>query len=174
MCSILNPDVKAALIFTSDQLFHELMMHHHNYLLAKRFKNEDLHGVDPRYKETYFKHVESHNYAMLALTLCKVMEFHSAFRTHLPTDLRDELDSINARVARSRILHYRNKFVGHLFDSKTKLPINPKAIADYWKVLLDGQSEEEFRCWWWSTRNEPDLKSVAGLMARIEDRFRPD
>jgi hypothetical protein len=144
-------------------------MHHHNYIMARRLKDEPLPGQDPGYQAHYFRLVISHNYAMLALTLCKVMEFHAAFRSQLSNDLKEELDQINSRLAQSRILDYRNKYVGHLFDRKTRQPLPQTAILSYWEALLEGQSEEQFRAWWWSTRQEPELKSVAGLMARITD-----
>lgn len=162
-------DVKESLRFTSRQLFYELAMHHHHYIVTKQLSGRELPGQTPTAQAEYFRTVVSHNYAMLALTLCKVMEFHSAFRSYLPSDIRAELDAINSRIARSRILDYRNKFVGHLFDSKTRQPLDPNVIAEYWQVLLEGQSEDEFRRWWWSTRQESDLTSVAGLMVRIAD-----
>jgi hypothetical protein len=163
------PDAKSAIRYTSRQLFYELAIHHHHYLTTRRFRTEAIPGQDPEYQAHYANLVTSHNYAMLALTLCKVMEFHSAFRTRLQPGLRDELDKINSRIARSHIIDYRNKFVGHLFDSRTKLPLEPETIAKLWDALLEGQSEEEFRRWWWSKSDEPDLKSVAGLMVRIAD-----
>lgn len=165
----MEANIAATIETVARQLFHELAMHHHHYILARRFKNQPLPGQDPAYKDHYFGLVVSHNYAMLAMTLCKVMEFHGAFRPELPTELRSELDAINSRLARSRILDYRNKYVGHLFDAKTKNPLDPAAIIGYWEALLEGQSEEEFRAWWWSTIREPELKSVAGLMVRIAD-----
>jgi hypothetical protein len=137
--------------------------------MAREFKNRDLLGQSETNKAAYLKLLISHNYAMFVITLCKVMEFHSAFRKYLPPGIRDELDAINSRIARSRILDYRNKFVGHLFDSKTRKPLEPDAIMRYWDALLEGQTEEEFRCWWWSTIREPELTSVAGLMVRIAD-----
>jgi len=169
MQSIPAPDVKEALRFTSRQLFFELAMHHHNYIVTQQLQARQLPGQTSNDQARYFRTVVSHNYAMLALTLCKVMEFHGAFRQYLPESLRSELDAINSRIARSRILNYRNKFVGHLLDSKTKKPLDPGDIVSYWEALLDSQSEEEFRRWWWSTRQESDLNSVAGLMVRISD-----
>jgi hypothetical protein len=130
----LDPELNEAIGITSRQLFYELAMHHHNYLMAQRVKNEDLPGQEP---------------------------------DHLA--LRAELDLVNSRLARSRILDYRNKYVGHLFDRKTQRPLHPTAILSYWEALLDGQNEEQFRAWWWSIRQEPELRSVAGLMARIAD-----
>lgn len=164
-----KPDTKSAIRFTSRQLFYELAIHHHHYLATRRFRAEEMLGQDPEYQAHYANLVTSHNYAMLALTLCKVMEFHSAFRFELQSPFRDELDKINSRIARSRIIDYRNKFIGHLFDSETRQPLESGTIAKLWDTLLAGQSEEEFRRWWWSTRQEPDLKSVAGLMVRIAD-----
>lgn len=169
MSESLAPDTRSAISFTANQLFYEFAIHHHHYLAARRFRSEPLPDQDPEYQAHYASLVTSHNYAMLALTLCKVMEFHSAFRSHLRPDLREELDQINSRIARSRIIDYRNKFVGHLFDSRTKKPLDPDSIAKLWDALLGGQSEEDFRQWWWSTRKEPDLKSVGGLMVRIAD-----
>ena len=162
-------ETKESLRFTSRQLFYELAMHHHHYIVTKQLTARELPGQTPADQAEYFHTVVSHNYAMLALTLCKVMEFHSAFRSHLSPDLRGELDTINSRIARSRILDYRNKFVGHLFDSKTRRPLDPNMMVKYWEALLEGQSENEFRRWWWSTREESDLTSVAGLMVRIAD-----
>lgn len=144
-------------------------MHHHNYLITLRLKHEELADQDPAYIAHYFQLVVSHNYAGLALTLCKVMEFHNAFRDYLPEALRSELNFVNARLARSRILEYRNKYVGHLFDRKTKKPLDHQTISNYWTALLEGQNEEAFRAWWWSVRSEPELTSVAGIMARIAD-----
>lgn len=169
MPSLPTADVKNTLRFTSRQLFFELAMHHHNYIVTQQLRERELPGQTSEDQARYFRTVVSHNYAMLALTLCKVMEFHGAFRHYLPDQLRDELDAINSRVARSRILNYRNKFVGHLFDVRTKKPLEPGDIVSYWEALLEGQSEDEFRHWWWSTRQESDLKSVAGLMIRISD-----
>jgi hypothetical protein len=151
------------------QLFHELAMHHHNYVLTNRSRNEDLPGQDPEYLAHYFRLVTSHNYAMLALTLCKVMEFHTSFRRDLTEVHRAELDKINSRIARSKILEFRNRYVGHLFDKKTKMPLEPNAITAYWDALLDGQTEQQFRIWWWSTIREPELTSIAGLLVRIAD-----
>ena len=157
------------LSFTARQIFLELAMHHHSYIMARDFERRELPGQSDANKAAYLSSVVSHNYAMLAITLCKVMEFHSAFRKHLPPEMKTELDTINSRIARSRILDYRNKFVGHLLDRKTGKPLNPNAIIEYWEALLEGQTEEEFRRWWWSTIREPELTSVAGLMVRIAD-----
>jgi hypothetical protein len=169
MGSTLNSETKASIGIISRQIFYELAMHHHHYIMAGRFRNEELPGQDPEYQAHYFRLVVSQNYGMLALTLCKVMEFHTAFRSQIVADLRDELDSVNSRLARSRILDYRNKYVGHIFDRRTKKPLHPTAILGYWEALLEGQDEEQFRAWWWSTRREPELRSVAGLMVRIAD-----
>jgi len=163
------PEVRESIRFTSRQLFYEMAMHHHHYIVTRQLSGRELPGRDPADQAQYFRIVVSHNYAMLALTLCKVMEFHSAFRSYLAPDLREELDVINSRLARSRILDYRNKFVGHLFDSKTRQPLDQNAISSYWQALLEGQSEEDFRRWWWSNRQESDLKSVGGLLVRIAD-----
>ena len=171
MSRVPDPETAAALRFTSRQIFHELTMHHHSYIMAKGLKNRDLPGQSEANMAAYLKLVTSHNYAMLAITLCKVMEFHGAFREYLPTEMRKELDAINSRIARSRILDYRNKFVGHLFDSKTKKPLERDAIMKYWEALLEGQAEEDFRRWWWSTIREPELTSVAGLMVRIAEAY---
>jgi hypothetical protein len=169
MSSPLDPKTRAALRFTARQIFHELAMHHHNYLMAEAFTYQELPGQSQKNKAYYLRLVVSHNYAMLVITLCKVMEFHKAFRTILPPELKSELDAINSRIARSKILDYRNKFVGHLFDSKTREPLAQDAILKYWETLVGEQTQEEFRRWWWSTIREPELSSVAGLMIRIAD-----
>jgi hypothetical protein len=167
MLRVPDSDTRTALRLTSDQIFQELAMHHHSHIMARDFKNRNLPGQTPEVIAEYSRMVASHNYAMLAITLCKVMEFHKAFRIYLPAGLRAELDTINSRIAQSRILEYRNKVVGHLFDRKTGKPLDVHTIVKYWEALVGNQTEEEFRRWWWSTIHEPELVSVAGVMVRI-------
>lgn len=162
-----NSETSEAMRFTAHQLFHELAAHYHSYMLTQQLKDQELPGQSSDAQAHYFGIIVPYNYAMLALTLCKVMEFHTAFRRYLPDDLRAELDAINSRISKSGIINYRNKYVGHLFDKKTGKPLRLDKIMDYWNALLDSQTEEQFRKWWWSTRQEPSLKSVAGVMVLI-------
>jgi len=171
MAVVPDSETAAALHFTSRQIFFELAMHHHHYIMARELRNRELPGQSEAKRAAYLKLVISQNYAMLVITLCKVMEFHRAFREYIPDSMRGELDAINSRIARSRILEYRNKFVGHLFDLRTRKPLDPNVIMNYWEALLEGQAEEDFRRWWWSTIHEPELTSVAGLMVRIADSY---
>lgn len=163
----LDSETKETMKFTAHQLFHELTAHYHNYMLAQQLQDRELPRQSSDAQALYLGIIAPQNYAMLVLTLCKVMEFHTAFRQYLKDDLRTELDAINSRISKSGILSYRNKYVGHLFDKKTGKPLDPQKVLRYWDALLDGQTEAQFRKWWWSTRQEPELKSVAGVMVRI-------
>ena len=63
---------------------------------------------------------------------------------------------LNSPVS-SILADYRNKFVGHLFDKKTGKPLNePDGNHENWGSISEGQTEEEFCQWWWSTTVNPN------------------
>ena len=157
-------DKKATMAYLSHMLFNELAIHHHNFLLAEKMRNWNLSVPE---KERYWEIVDWHNFTMLAITLCKFMEFHKGFRPHLPGPLLRVFDNFNSQLIASGVQDFRNKFAGHIFDNKTGLPLTSTQLNDHVQRLVAGRSNEEFRKWWWHQRGEPQTASIAGSLVAL-------
>ena len=150
---------KEMILRTARSLFLEFAMHHHYYCTSKEFGRLELKTQD---REIYFNILESHNFTMLAITFCKTMEFYRAFHREIPSELKQSFKSINKRLELAKIQDFRNKFAGHLFDKETGKPLKDEDLQTYALRLLNGQTHDEFRSWWWPLRGEDLQKSVAG------------
>ena len=154
------------LAICSQNLFFELAAHAHHFKITNHLKAAEFTRIPSNDQEFYFNTVQSLNYSSLFITLCKVMELPRAFREILPENLKIRADLINSRLARSKILDFRNKYAGHLFDVTTKRPIQRDKLVEYIATLVHEDSEEQFRQWWWSNLGEPQ-DSVASTIHEI-------
>ena len=152
----------AEMVHCARQLLLELLVHSHNLIRDQQISDfaPDLPASD---KEMYFQIVKSQTYLALALTFCKFSEFHTKYRKRFPGHLIVHFDRINSRIAKSKILDLRNKFVGHLFDSKTGRPLPPEKIGEFYGTMFGTDTEDQFKKWWWSDLKE--LRSSDSMTA---------
>lgn len=150
------------MVHCARQLLLELLVHSHNLIRDQHFSDlaPELPADD---KAMYFQIVKSQTYLGLALTFCKFSEFHRRYRAQLPANLVDRFDRINSRIAQSKILDLRNKFVGHMFDGKTGKLLPPDKVGEFYGSILGTDNEEQFKAWWWSERR--DLRSGTSMTA---------
>ena len=117
----------------AQRIFNELAIHNHYSLTTDGFREWKLKAPDTH---IYWSLVDVHNFTMLAITLCKVIEFHAKFRRHLPHHLLAVFDSINSRLVTAGIQDFRNKFSGHLLDRNTGQPLRQEELESYMSRLL--------------------------------------
>lgn len=154
----------------SNRIMGELAIHRHHSMIARGMKNWKTPTLLAM-GHSYWAIVEQHNTTMLAVTLCKVMELHKAYRNHIPEPYRSRMDSINSDLLRRQIPILRNKYCGHIWDKRTKQPISFSELANLVQKFINGRTTEEVENWYWCSSGNIADGSIGGTLEALRDEL---
>ena len=106
----------------------------------------------------------------LVLGLTKWAEFYKKFNHLIPSDLKDDAKQILKTIERRKVIAFRNKCVGHIWDKETNRPLTNSEIMAMLNTMT-GNDIRGFLRW----VNNPDPseypKSVAGISEAIRNNI---
>lgn len=104
----------------------------------------------------------------LVLGLTKWAEFYDRFHDLIPAELKDEAKIIKRTIEARKVLDFRHKCVGHIWDNEKNRPLLNSEILDRLNKIMNDDARAFLR---WL--NNPDAaeypKSVAGISEAIRD-----
>lgn len=106
----------------------------------------------------------------LILGLTKWAEFYKKFHDLIPSELKDEAKQIIETIESRKVVEFRNKCVGHIWDKDTNRPlVNSEIMARI--ETITNKDIRSFLRW----LNNPDpaefRNSVAGISEAIRDKI---
>jgi hypothetical protein len=111
--------------------------------------------------------------SQMFLVLTKWVEFHARFSAIIPSDIAKPCRMLTREVRRRRVLEFRNKVLGHIWDKARGRPLtNPEIDAMVDSIVArDQQAFVD----WCASRTGEFPNSVASiidkLMARLQEKF---
>lgn len=106
----------------------------------------------------------------LIITLNKWLEFYDKYLNVLPNNLRQECKALTREIKRRKVVEFRNKCVGHIWDKSTKRPLYNSEINERLGNII-GDSISDFLYW----INNPDgneyPKTVVSIIEAVRDQL---
>ena len=107
----------------------------------------------------------STNMNSVILALCKWVEFYHSYAQTIPGDFTEENRKLKKTLDRLEIVDFRNKFIGHIVDRKTKSPLSVDEANEYYNKITGG-NRKQFLRW----LNDPKSNNdIVGLFERTRD-----
>lgn len=154
----------------ANRIMGELAIHRHHSMIARGMKNWKTPALLAQ-GQSYWAIVEQHNTTMLAVTLCKVIELHKAYRTYMPEPHRSRMDAINSDLLRRQVPILRNKYCGHIWDKHTKQPISLSELANLVQKFINGRTIEEVENWYWCSTGNLIDGSIGGALEALRNEL---
>ena len=108
----------------------------------------------------------------ILLSLAKLNEFYKNYNQCIPSHLHAHAKRIFQKEIESRgIIHFRNKVVGHIYDDKTKQPLEIADIENRLKKII-GADLNDFLSW--INNTDSNKESVVRLCEKIRDCISAD
>lgn len=106
----------------------------------------------------------------LILGLTKWAEFYKKFHDLIPSELKEPAKEIILTIENRKIIEFRNKFIGHIWDNETNRPLVHSEIMERLDKITN-YDIQGFLGW----LNNPDpnqyQNSVAGISEAIRDKI---
>ena len=106
----------------------------------------------------------------LVVTLSKWIELYDRYHRVIPQDVHDVARDLRKEIERRGIVEYRNKVVGHIWDTDERRPLTSNEVENWLDKILEPDIPT-FMLWVNDVEtNSPD--SVVNIVARTRDRIR--
>ncbi len=80
------------------------------------------------------------------LALYKLMEFYNKYKQNLPYKTKSEFKELFKALRQKKVNVFRNKYIGHIWDTDTGKPLTFDRIDEYVKIIM-GQKHQDFIRW---------------------------
>ena len=106
----------------------------------------------------------------LILELTKWAEFYKKFHYLIPIELKEQAKQIMRTIEERKIIDFRNKCVGHIWDNETNRPLVHSEIMERLNIITNNDIPEFLR---WLNNLDPNQyqNSVAGISEAIRDKI---
>lgn len=119
-----------------DRILQELTVSTNSFMLV------DVMARSSDWNEASIRSCKGVHLNSIILALCKYLEFYKAYRDVIPEEHLDSHGEINSKLCSLNITMFRNKFIGHVLDGKTKEPLSDKEANDFYHRLTEGNVDQ--------------------------------
>jgi len=102
------------------------------------FREWDVQFKAGRVPEMLMVNVQKICISHLVLGLCKFVEFYQRFHQIIPSEYRETCKNLVRDINRKGVIEFRNKCVGHIWDTRLQRPLIHSEIMARLGRLTDG------------------------------------
>lgn len=112
-------------------------------------------------------------YFHLILLLAKWAEFYDRYASVIPADCANDCRAVRQKIKTLGVTEFRNKCVGHIWDTGTKRPLTAKEISGY-MTAITGDDGVAFLHWINSPNDNAYPRTVVSVISHVRDRLKAE
>jgi hypothetical protein len=109
----------------------------------------------------------------IILSLTKYIEFYQHYKNVIPVEVRGSCKDLMKNLKNKKIVEFRNKVVGHVWDKDKRAPITDEEHDNYIKQIYGGNFES-FLLWVNNPGNNIYPKTVVSIVEYTKNKIAKD
>lgn len=139
---------------------------------SKFYRECEHNGKDP-FKNKYHLGLIRMCHSTAIITLSKLSEAFNGFAkeiNHCPEELVSKVRAIKIRIEQSGIYSFRSKYVAHVFDGKTKMPLDLHAGYQALTKIIGEEPSEVFNFYTWIFSPHETKEDIVSVLVDLNEQ----